>query len=131
MSEHSDEFKAHYRDSYGHNRYAAKPDFARCAERVYGGDAWSGAKQCSRKNGHGPDGAFCKQHDPEALAAKRVALAAKRAARDAAWKQEWDKKRQESAFAAESKDAIRAIAEGHNDPMTLAREILARYEGKA
>ena len=124
MSEHNDEFKAHYRDSYGHNRYAAKPDFARCADRVYSSDAWSGTKQCSRKNGHGPDGAFCKQHDPVALAAKRVA-------RDAAWRREWDQKARESAFTAESKAAIRAIAEGHNDPMTLAREILARYEGKA
>lgn len=24
---------------------------------------WSN-RQCSRKNGHGPDGLFCKQHDP-------------------------------------------------------------------
>ncbi|MFN7882814.1 MAG: hypothetical protein ACK5PF_07350 [bacterium] len=123
MTEYSEEFKAHFRPAYG--RYGHdRPDFARCADSVYSGDAWSGAKQCSRKNGHGPDGAFCKQHDPVALAAKQVA-------RFAAWKRESDQKAREIVFTSESKTAIRAIAEGHNDPMTLAREILARYEGKA
>jgi hypothetical protein len=124
MTEYSDEFKAHFRPEYGHDGYCKRPDFARCADSVYSGSVWRGSKQCSRKNGHGPDGAFCKQHDPVALAAKRVE-------EDAAWKRELDQKHRESAFIAESKDAIRAIAEGHNDPMTLAREILARYEGKA
>jgi hypothetical protein len=123
MTECSDEFKAHFRPAYG--RYGGvRPDFARCADTVSSGSIWHGSKQCSRKNGHGPDGAFCKQHDPQALAAKRVA-------RDAAWRREWDQKARKSAFTSESKNAIRAIAEGHNDPMTLAREILARYEGKA
>jgi hypothetical protein len=124
MTEYSDEFKAHFRPEYGHGSYCKRPDFARCADSVYLGSVWHGSKQCSRKNGHGPDGAFCKQHDPVALAAKRVA-------EEAAWKREWDQKARESAFTSESKAAIRAIAEGHNDPMTLAREILARYEGKA
>jgi hypothetical protein len=62
--------------------------------------------------------------DPVALAAKRVAL-------DASWKRKSDQQARDIAFALQSKNAIRAIAEGHNDPMTLAREILARYEGKA
>jgi hypothetical protein len=47
------------------------------------------------------------------------------------WKRKSDQQARDIAFALQSKDAIRAIAEGHNDPMTLAREILARYEGKA
>jgi transposase-like protein len=123
MTEYSDEFKARFRPAYG--RYGhARPDFARCADTVSSGSVWHGSKQCSRKNGHGPDGAFCKQHDPQAIAAKRVAL-------DAAWKRKSDQQARDIAFALQSKDAIRAIAEGHNDPMTLAREILARYEGKA
>ena len=122
MTEYSDEFKAHFPMSYG--RRNNRPDFARCAEKVYSGSIWVGSNQCSRKNGHGPSGAFCKQHDPYTLAAKRVA-------NEAARRQEWDAKARESAFTAESKKAIRAIAEGHNDPMTLAREILDRYEGKA
>ena len=38
--------------------------------------------QCSRKRGHGPDGLYCRQHDP-------VAKAAKQAAQEAAWKKKW------------------------------------------
>jgi len=124
MTEYSDDFKAQYPKDYGPSFRCRKPDYARCAESVSDGGRMVTSSQCSRKNGHGPGGAFCKQHDPVAIAAKRVA-------RDAALKREWDQKARESAFTAESKAAIRAIAEGHNDPMTLAREILARYEGKA
>ena len=124
MTEYSDEFKAQYPKDYGPSFRCRKPDYARCAESVADGGRMVTSSQCSRKNGHGPEGAWCKQHDPQALAAKR-------AARDAAWIRELDQKHRESAFTAESRKAIRAIAEGHNDPMTLAREILARYEGKA
>ena len=123
MTEYSEEFKARFRPAYGH--YGRdRPDFARCAATVGSGSVWHGSKQCSRKNGHGPDGAFCKQHDPQAIAAKRNSELAAR-------KKAWANASRKAAFIAEAQDAIRAIAEGHNDPMTLAREILARYEGKA
>lgn len=60
MTEHTKEFLSHYPESYGHrHKYAA--DYSRCCARVWGG--WH-ESQCSRKNGHGPDGAYCKQHDP-------------------------------------------------------------------
>jgi len=124
MTEYTDEFKAQYPKDYGPSFRSRTPDYARCAESVSDGGRMVTSSQCSRKNGHGPYGAFCKQHDPHALAAKRVA-------RDAAWKREWDQKAREAAFTVESKRAIRAIAEGCNDPVTLAREILARYEGEA
>ena len=124
MTEYSDEFKAQYPKSYGPFFRCRTPDYARCAKSVHDGGRTVTSSQCRRKNGHGPEGAWCKQHDPHAVAAKRVAM-------EAAWRQEWDAKARESAFTAESKKAIRAIADGHNDPMTLAREILARYEGKA
>jgi hypothetical protein len=124
MTEYSDDFKAQYPKDYGPSFRCRKPDYARCAESVADDGRMVTSSQCSRKNGHGPEGAWCKQHDPQAIAAKREA-------RNAAWRREWDQKARETAFTAESKTAIRAIAEGHNDPMTLAREILARYEGKA
>lgn len=51
-----------YPKSYG--RWAGKPngtkpDYARCAEHVFGSYY---SHQCSRKRGHGPDQAYCKQH---------------------------------------------------------------------
>lgn len=44
-------------------------DFTRCVESVYSD---YGSHQCERKRGHGPDGLYCKQHNPEAIAAKRA-----------------------------------------------------------
>jgi hypothetical protein len=131
MTEYSDDFKAQYPKDYGPSFRCRKPDYARCAASVADGGRMVTSSQCRRKNGHGPEGAWCKQHDPQASAAKKQASAAKKAARHAAWKRELDQKARDVEFASESKNAIRAIAEGHNDPMTLAREILARYEGKA
>ena len=47
-----------------YNRWAGKPkgeDYkeGRCAYEVFG--AWL-SYQCTRKNGHGPSGLYCKQH---------------------------------------------------------------------
>jgi hypothetical protein len=124
MTEYSDDFKAQYPKDYGPSFRCRKPDYARCAASVADGGRMVTSIQCSRKNGHGPEGAWCKQHDPQAIAAKRKSELAAR-------KKAWDNASRKAAFIAEAQDAIRAIAEGHNDPMTLAREILARYEGKA
>ena len=60
MTEHTKEFLSHYPESYG-NRIKHTPDYSRCCEKIVRG--WFDS-QCSRKNGHGPDGAYCKQHDP-------------------------------------------------------------------
>jgi hypothetical protein len=124
MTEYSDDFKAQYPKDYGPSFRCRKPDYARCAASVADGGRMVTSSQCRRKNGHGSEGAWCKQHDPQAIAAKRKSELAAR-------KKAWDNASRKAAFIAESQDAIRAIAEGHNDPMTLAREILARYEGKA
>lgn len=45
-------------ESYGWTA-KAKPDPDRCAAGV--SDGWTHA-QCARKRGHGPEGAYCKQH---------------------------------------------------------------------
>jgi hypothetical protein len=50
----------------------------RCAEEVY--DSFTRRNhQCYRKSGHGPEGLYCKQHDPAFVASK----SAKRSERDA------------------------------------------------
>jgi len=38
-----------------------------CIKDIWGGYS-AGSYQCSRKRGHGPDGLYCKQHDPERIA---------------------------------------------------------------
>ena len=119
---HSPEFLAHYPKGYG--RYDKTPDYGRCCEAVFGADTWSHAKQCGRKNGFGPDGAYCKQHDP-------VAVKAKREAKNAKWEADWAAKQRDEAFIREAKQAVIDIAAGHNDPSALCREILDRRGGKA
>ena len=43
-------------------------DPARCIHEVYGTSGIT--HQCSKKRGHGEDGLYCKQHDPEAVKAR-------------------------------------------------------------
>ena len=83
--------------------------------------------QCSRKRGHGPEGAYCKQHDPAAVAARRKA-------RNIALEAKWDAKLDEemrraelAKQAANMKAALEAIRAGHNDPRGLAEEVLAKF----
>jgi len=52
------ELTSFHADYYGWTA-KAKPDPERCAKQVAHG--WTYA-QCARKRGHGPEGAFCKQH---------------------------------------------------------------------
>lgn len=94
-----------------------------CAGSVSTKDGW-GYSQCSRKRGHGPEQAYCKQHDPDAVKAKREARAAK-------WREEYDAKAKareaERAATQLGKDAIaalQAIADGYNDPRGLAQIVL-------
>ena len=111
-------FVAQFRKFYGrYNR--TPPVFNQCAASISGGNYGAGLHQCARKNGHGPHGAWCKQHDP-------VAVKAKREISDAKWRAKYDAAQRQRKFTAEAKDAVRAIAAGHNDPRGLCAEILAR-----
>lgn len=104
----------HYRTIYGRGN---KPDLARCCEIVDG--TWH-YNQCSRKNGHGPDGAYCKQHDPEAVASRKAAADA-----------EYRRKRKAElprVYAHSLAAALRQIADGHTDPRGLAIETLKVLE---
>lgn len=108
-----------HKKQYG--RWAGSPNGTpaypeRCCEEVYENGRWPLPRQCNKKRGHGPEGAYCKQHDPEVVAARR---AKSRAKEEAAFNKrvlEW------AGPAAVA--LLRKIAEGHNDPRTAAREFL-------
>jgi hypothetical protein len=118
------EFEAQYLKNYGRSYSPQKPDFSRCAASVHDRDGF-GIYQCRRKNGHGPEGAWCKQHDPEAIKKRRDAETAKWraewAARQAAQKQKNNDKRLRPIYEA----ALRKIAGGSNDPRKDAEDALA------
>jgi hypothetical protein len=48
---------------YRYGRWSKKPDYreGECIKEVWNRDG-RGSYQCSRKNGHGPKKAYCKQH---------------------------------------------------------------------
>lgn len=53
---------------WGGNPKGTPEDLTRCIESVNSG--WH-SKQCDRKRGYGPNGKYCKQHDPEAIAKRK------------------------------------------------------------
>lgn len=60
-------------------------DPAKCCKGVWSGGRASMQSQCSRKPGFGPDGLYCKQHDPEAVERRRKAASDKYEREAAAW----------------------------------------------
>lgn len=109
--------KERYGDWAG-NPSGHKPDFARCADEVWPNDRFPISHQCNRKRGFGPEQAFCKQHDPEAK---------KERERKACENYEKGIRRQKMMWGREFFDALRKIAEGHNDPRGLAQEVIAPF----
>lgn len=100
-----------------------KPDLTRCCEEVWTRERWSRRHQhhqCSKPRGHGPDGAYCKQHDPEVVNARRAAVEARS-------KEAWNKRLLE-AYGKTFYDTLVKIAEGHNDARGLAQEAINRFK---
>lgn len=65
-----------------YGRWAGNPkgnpeDPTRCVEEVCSGGREMTFYQCLRKRGHGPEGLYCKQHDPEAVK-RRLAESSKK-----------------------------------------------------
>lgn len=117
----SADFKSQFRDYYGYQFQRCKPDYTRCCEQVYGAGRGGGSHQCNRKNGFGPHGAYCKQHDPDAVKAKY-------AARQAAWDAKSAKETALWNAKAALEPALRQIADGHNDPRSLAESVIAALD---
>jgi hypothetical protein len=126
----TDAFKALFPDGYGMwagNPKGMRPDYSRCCKEVIDTSTrWTRWHQCGRKNGHGPEGAYCKQHSPDVEAARNKAT----------------QERQHQAFLEESRKqflgyggkflivALKAIEDGHNDPRQLAKETLDLLRAK-
>lgn len=116
MSERTPEFLAQFQKGYG--RYMTAPDYGRCAHDVAEGYT---SGQCARKNGHGPHGAFCKQHDPDARAARREA-------QRAAFRAEIAAAKRKAKFIEECQSAVRDIAEGLElDPVARCKSVMALW----
>jgi hypothetical protein len=96
------------------------PDPDRCCVEVWPNERGPIPYQCQRKRGFGPEQAYCKQHDPDVVAARRAAA-------DAKYKQEM-KARSLQWGGPRFFRALKKIAEGHNDPRTLAQETIKDYE---
>ncbi len=49
---------------YRYGRWSKKPDYreGECIQEVWTRGGFGGSYQCTRKDGHGPDKAYCKQH---------------------------------------------------------------------
>lgn len=121
MAELTSLHKEKYGDWAG-NPNGRKPDPERCAQEVWPNERGAIPSQCARKRGHGPEGAFCKQHDP-AVKAER-----ERKQRE---KYEAERERQRPKWHAHKfLKALREIAAGHNDPRSLAIEVLNEFDKK-
>ena len=114
-----------------------QPKAGNCRASVHDRDSRSfNSHQCSKKakvvrkvlhHGKEVEFGYCGLHDP-------VAVAEKRAKREAAWRAKWDaeqaawKAKQDARELAERAEraieALRQIAAGHNDPRSLAIEVL-------
>lgn len=125
----SPEFKAQFRKNYGHHYESKPPDYPLCAFMTSRREnRWSRLYQCSRKNGHGPHGAWCKQHDPEAVKTRDAERRSAWKAQQEAEKAERQRKEREASFLKECAGAVRQIADGHNDPSGLCRAVIAKFE---
>ena len=78
--------------------------------------------QCGNRRGHGPEGAYCRIHDPAARAARAAAA-------DKKYNEEFNR-RLALNMGRRFLEVLRQIADGHNDPRALAREAVEDYEGK-
>ena len=114
-----DHYKAKYGDWAG-NTNGHKPNYDRCCEEVIGAGRGMLFSQCARKAKYGPDGAYCKQHDPAAVAERRRVENEKY--------QQAMKKARPKWYAAEMLSILRQIADGHNDPRSIATEIVAKVD---
>jgi len=94
-----------------------REDTSRCIVSVTPNERSPIQHQCYNKRGHGPNGLYCKTHDPEVVALREKNVAARR---EEAWNRETRPLRQREAY----RRALEKIAEGHNDPRALAVEAL-------
>lgn len=128
MSELTPDFKALFQANYGLSYQSRNPDYSRCCmsvRRPMGHTHIPG--QCARKNGHGPHGAYCKQHDPEEVKRRDQERSRKYESEMYPKRMNWHRQK----WADELKGVLQEIAAGHNDPRALAQDIITRMESEA
>lgn len=111
-----------YREAYGMwggNPKGTAPKLDKCCESVCGSGRGDMPHQCNRARGHGPNQAYCKQHDPDAVKARRDASMAEYISNINKERYKWNG----PAFY----EALKAIAEGHNDASGYAQEIIDTF----
>jgi hypothetical protein len=118
------EASAAYKEKYG--AWAGmpagrKPNLELCCVEVADCSLrWPTFHQCSRKRGHGPDGAYCKQHDPDVVKARDAANTSKAHAK-------WNNERYQT-HGRTFYTALEKIAAGHNDARGLAQEVIDEFK---
>jgi len=118
MTEKSEHYKKRY-GNWGGRPNGDAPDYSKCCHEVFPSERGAIHHQCFRPRGHGPDGAYCKQHDPAAVKARNKASTAR-------YNEQFNKERYKwhgRAFF----DALVLIAEGHNDARGLAQEVIDKF----
>lgn len=111
-----------YKASYGAwagRPQGVPPNYANCCVEVYPEGRGATHRQCAKPRGFGPDEAYCKTHDPS-----RVAAAAQK--RQAEWVARSNRERKQYAGAT-FYDALKLIAEGHNDARGLAQQVIKDF----
>lgn len=105
---------------YGYHFNEKPEDKTRCAVCIFPGIRKGSPHQCRRPRGYGPDGLYCKQHDPAVVQAKRDTQTAKYKAGTEKALRTWAYNNASEQMA----KALLKIANGDNDPRTTAREAL-------
>lgn len=116
---------ARYKMRYGNwagNSEGHRPDFKRCCEEVRSPERWGRYHQCTRPRGYGPDASYCKQHDPEVAEQRRI-KAEKKHRKD--WRDQMMR-----AYGPSFLCVLRQIADGHNDPRSLAGGVVDEFDAK-
>ena len=98
----------------------------KCQEKMYSNWSWYDCNKTAKMTHEGKH--YCGIHDP-------VKRKAKREEKSKQWREEWDRKAREDAeerrmdeLKTAALEAIYKIAAGHNDAMSLAREILEKHK---
>lgn len=112
-----------HKEKYGAwsgNPKGRPPIMDKCCVEVWSTDKFSMSSQCSRKRGYGPESAYCKVHDPAYVKEKREA-------QDRAYNEKMNKLRYQW-HGKEFFGVLEKIAQGHNDPRSLATETIDRFK---
>lgn len=97
-----------------------KEDKTRCIKAVSQRRSWRSG-QCKRKRGFGPEGLYCKQHDPAVVASRTATSQKNYEEKSRLWARPHNQRK-------EAHRVLTQIAEGHNDARGLAIDLLARWE---